>query len=125
MKAEALIAFMAFTCSGCFTASLYEGEKRGRDEVARISGDPRVTAGTPVTVILRQVDGHSLSIGQSSVDVLPGTHTLLVDCRIAETSSTTRHTIEAEVSAGSSYRLVADTGPGLRECTDVRLEASR
>jgi hypothetical protein len=124
MRAAPLIAFMAFVCSGCLTASMYEGERRPRDEVARITGDPRVTAGTPVTVILRQVDGRALSIGQSAVNVLPGTHTLLVDCRIAETSSVTRHTIEAEVSAGASYRLVADTGPGLRECTDVRLESN-
>jgi len=124
MRAATLIAFMALTCNGCLTASMYEGEKRDRDEVARITGDPRFTAGTPVTVILRQVDGRALNVGQSSVEVLPGTHQLLVDCRIAETSSVTRHTLEAEVSAGGSYRLVAETGPGLRECTDVRLESS-
>jgi hypothetical protein len=123
MRQAAFIALAALTCTGCLTAPMYEGEKRGRDEVAHIAGDPRVTAGTPVTAILRQVDGRTLNVGQSSVDVLPGVHKLLVDCRIAETSSVTRHTIDAEVSAGSSYRLVAETGAGLRECTNVRLEA--
>jgi hypothetical protein len=118
-----LILALCLTCSGCMTASMYDGEKRERDELARISGDLRVTAGTPVTVILRQVDGRTLNLGQSSVDVLPGAHKLLVDCRIAETSSVTRHTVDADVSAGASYRLVAETGPGLRECTDVHLEA--
>jgi hypothetical protein len=119
----AALFLTSFTLVGCPTAALYDGEKRGRDEVARISGDLPVTAGTPVTVILRQVDGRAIKFGTSSVDVLPGTHTLLVDCKIAETSSVTRHTVDAEVSAGSSYRLVAETGAGLRECTDVRLEA--
>ena len=124
MRGAILIGLLSFACSACLTASLYEGEKRSRDEVARISGDPRFTAGTPVTVILRQVDGQAINVSQSSVELLPGTHKLLVDCRIAETNSVTRHTIDADVSAGTSYRLVAETGPGLRECTAVHLEAS-
>ena len=101
----------------------YDGEPRERDELARISGDFRVTAGSPVSLILRQVDGHTLSVGENSIDVLPGEHRLLVDCRIAETDSVSRHSIDAEVSAGRRYRLVAETEPGLRGCTDVRLQA--
>jgi hypothetical protein len=46
-----------------------------------------------------------------------------VDCRIAETQSATRLSIDVEVSAGRHYRLSAETGPGLRECTNVTLEA--
>jgi hypothetical protein len=57
------------------------------------------------------------------VDVLPGSHSLLIDCRIRETNSTTRHSLDVEVWAGRRYKLVAETGPGLRECTSVRLEA--
>ena len=106
------------------TVQGYDGERRDADEVGRIVGDPPVSAGAPVSVILRQVDGRTLSIGQTSVDLLPGEHRLLVDCRIAETSSVTRHSIDAEVSAGRRYRLVAETGPGLRECTRVSLEAT-
>jgi hypothetical protein len=56
------------------------------------------------------------------VEVLPGKHHLLVDCRIAETQSVTRHDIETEVSAGRHYRLAAETSPGLRGCTNVSVE---
>lgn len=111
-------------CSGCMTAQVYDGPHRDKDEVARISGDLRITAGAPLTVILREVDDHPLTVGQSSVDVLPGSHRLLVDCRIAETESVTRHSIEAEVSAGRQYKLAAETGPGLRECINVTLQTA-
>lgn len=108
--------------AGCATGRSYEGERLAADEVANISGDLRVTAGAPVTVILRKVDDYELGFGESSVEVLPGKHQLLVDCRIAETSSVTRLSIEADVYAGEQYRLVAQTGPGLRECASVDLE---
>ena len=110
--------------AGCMTAQSYDGERRAPDEVAHIAGDLQVTAGAPMSLILRQVDGQTLSISQSAVEVLPGTHTLLVDCRLQETQSVSRHSIEVEVYAGRRYRLVAETGPGMRECTDVRLEGS-
>jgi hypothetical protein len=123
MSLRAATLALAMFCAGCMTVQGYDGERREADEVARIIGDLRVTAGAPLSVILRQVDGRTLQIGQSSVDVLPGTHELLVDCRIAETDSTTRHSLEVEVAAGRHYRLAAETGPGLRECTRVTLEA--
>lgn len=105
------------------TQQLYDGPKLGRNEVARISGDLRFNAGLPVTALLRQVDGHTLSISENSVEVEPGTHTLLVDCRVQETNSTSRYSLEVEVFAGRRYRLMAETGPGA-ECTGVYLEAS-
>jgi hypothetical protein len=108
---------------GCTTVQMYDGERRERDEVARIQGDYRVTAGAPVSVILRQVDDRTLSVGESAVEVLPGNHKLLVDCRIAETDSVSRHVVDAETSAGRRYRLTAETSPGLRECTAVHLQA--
>jgi hypothetical protein len=108
---------------GCTTVQMYDGERRERDEVAKIQGDYRITAGAPVSVILRQVDGRTLGVGESAVEVLPGSHKLLVDCRIAETDSVSRHLIEAETSAGRRYRLAAETSPGLRECTEVHLQA--
>jgi hypothetical protein len=116
---------MAALCAGCMSAQLYDGAKRDRDEVARIKGDPVVTAGSPVTVILRQVDGQDIGITQTSVEVLEGKHALLVDCRLAlaENKSTSRHALEVEVFGGRTYRLRPETGPGLRECTSVTLEA--
>lgn len=105
------------------TQQAYQGGKLPQDEVARISGDLRFTAGAPLSVLLRQVDGRTLGVSESSVDVLPGSHRLLVDCRIQEANSISRHTLQVEVLAGQRYRLVADAGPGLRECTAVRLES--
>ena len=109
-------------CSGCGTVQLYDGPRRSSDEVAHITGDLRFNAGSPLTVILRAVDDTPLNVGQNGVDVLPGKHRLLVDCRIAETGNVSRHSIEPEVSAGRHYKLVAETGPGLRECTQVTLQ---
>ena len=113
----------AVLVGGCMSVQLYDGPKRERDEVARISGDPVVTAGSPVTVVLRQVDDRDIGVAQTSVEVLEGKHTLLVDCRIAETKSTSRLLLEVEVFGGRHYRLRATTGPALRECTDVTLES--
>ncbi|HKS54417.1 MAG TPA: hypothetical protein VJS12_03985 [Steroidobacteraceae bacterium] len=109
-------------CSGCATAQLYDGPRRGNNEVAHISGDLRINAGSPLTLVLRQVDEVELNIGQNAVDILPGPHRLLVDCKIAETQSVSRHAVDVEVSAGRHYKLVAETGPGLRECTQVTLQ---
>jgi hypothetical protein len=122
MKTLLLALGSIVICSGCMTAQVYDGAKRESDEIARISGDPPITAGAPLSVILRMVDGQKLNVGQTSVDVLPGTHTLLVDCRIAETKRTTRHSLDVEVFAGRRYRLEGETGPGLRECTNVSLD---
>jgi hypothetical protein len=115
-------AAMLFACVGCMTQQSYEGPRRPADEVAHISGDLRVTAGAPMSVILRKVDNHTLGFSESGVDVLPGQHRLLVDCLIRETSSTTRHSIDVDVVEGRRYKLVADFSPGLRGCESVRLE---
>lgn len=118
-----LLAISAVLTSGCMSVQLYDGPKRDRDEVARITGDPVVSAGAPVSVILRQVDERDIGITQTSVEVLEGKHNLLVDCRIAETKAVSRHALEVEVYGGRSYRLRAETGPALRECTGVTLES--
>jgi hypothetical protein len=108
--------------SGCRTAQSYAGERRSKDEVARITGDTPIN-GAPLAVILRKVDRRELGFSESSVEVLPGKHALLVDCRIRETSSTTRHTLDVDVEAGGRYRLTADAAKGMRGCVDVRIEA--
>lgn len=118
-----LLAIGAVLAGGCMSVQLYDGPKRDRDEVARVTGDPVVTAGSPVTVVLRQVDGRDIGLTQTSVELLEGEHTLLVDCRIAETKAVSRHSLEVEVYGGRKYRLRAETGPALRECTGVTLES--
>ena len=114
---------LAAMLAGCMTQRAYDGPELARDEIARISGDLRFTAGVPVSALLRQVDGRTLGLSESSVDVPAGKHNLLVDCKVQETGSTTRHSLDVDVYGGQRYRLVAETGPGLRECTSVRLEA--
>lgn len=120
MSVMAIVAGLA----GCLSVQGYEGEKRARDELARVSGDPSVSAGAPLSLVLRKVDELELNVAQTSVDVLPGKHTLLVDCRISETRSVTRHSLEVEVEAGEHYRLMAETEVGLRGCAAVTLRAS-
>jgi hypothetical protein len=122
MKLRLVALSVIVACSGCATAQLYDGPRRSDDEVAHITGDLRINAGSPLTLVLRQVDEAELTIGQNAVDILPGKHRLLIDCRIAETQSVSRHAIDVEVSAGRHYKLVAETGPGLRECTQVTLQ---
>jgi hypothetical protein len=48
---------------------------------------------------------------------------VLVDCRVAETKSVSRHSLEVEVFGGRHYRLRPESGPGLRGCAGVSLEA--
>ena len=50
---------------------------------------------------------------------LPGRHVLLVDCRVAESGSLRRFTVEAELAPGRRYRLAADATA--RNCEAVRL----
>jgi hypothetical protein len=123
VKTLSALAMSAVLLGGCMSVQLYDGPKRDKDEVARITGDPVVTAGSPVTVILRQVDDRDIGLTQTSVELLEGKHHLLVDCRIAETKAVSRHALEVEVFGGRKYRLRAETGPALRECTGVTLES--
>lgn len=122
MRSSAILACCALV-SACATGQAYEGERRAGDEVARISGDLRFTAGAPVSVILRKVGDYELAMNETSVEVLPGKHRVVADCKVAETSSIARFTIDAEVYGGEQYRLVAETGPGLQACKGIHLEA--
>jgi hypothetical protein len=124
MKLRLVALAFVVVCSGCATAQLYDGPRRSAAEVARITGDLRINAGSPLTIVLRQVDDTPLNIGQNAADILPGKHRLLVDCRIAETESVSRHSVEVEVAGGRHYKLIAETGPGLRECTQVTLQTA-
>lgn len=114
----------ACALAGCFSVQGYEGARREAGELARISGDPSVNAGSPLILVLRKVDERTLNVAQTTVEVLPGKHTLLVDCRISENLSLTRHSVEVEVHAGEDYRLTADIEPGMRGCSAVSLRAT-
>ena len=118
----AVAAVTLLGTAGCRTAQSYAGARLTKDQVAVITGDTPVN-GAPLAVFLRKVDRRELGFSERSAELLPGKHSLLVDCRIRETSSTSRHTLEVEVEAGGRYRLAAEAAKGLRGCVDVRIEA--
>ena len=115
---KALLA-LAAAASGCATERLYEGALPA-GEAAIVRADPAVSAGAPVQVRLRRVDGREVGVSATRVELPPGPHVLLVDCRVAESGSVRRFTVEAELERGGRYRLVADTTA--RNCEAVRLD---
>ncbi len=104
---------------GCAALQAYDGPALPRAEVAILRADPVLSAGLPVEVVLRKVDETRIPPARNVVAVLPGAHTLMVDCRLPAQSSTTRFVLEVDVEAGASYRLEADATA--RECHDVSL----
>ena len=114
-----LLALAAMLASGCTTERAYEGPPLAADERAIVRADPVVSAGAPVQVRLRQVDDREVGLAASQVELAPGKHAFLVDCRIAESGSVRRFTVEAELEAGGRYRLVADATA--RNCEAVAL----
>jgi hypothetical protein len=109
----------ALLLAGCATERLYDGPPLPAGESAIVRADPVLSAGAPVQLRLRQVDGRAVGISASKVELPPGSHRLLVDCRIAESGSVRRFTVQAELEAGGRYRLVADTTA--RNCEAVEL----
>jgi hypothetical protein len=93
---------------GCGSYRVYEGPPLPRAERARVAADPSFSAGLPVQVILRKVDDREVPLGRSAVELAPGRHVLVVDCRLAEPGSTTRFALEVELDAGAEYRLEAE-----------------
>jgi hypothetical protein len=118
--APLLIFIVGLTMIGCASQRGYEGPSQSASDVAHIAGDSRI-AGAPLSVILRRVDDLDLGLWYSGVDVLPGEHTLLIDCTVTESKQTSRHHLDVDVDAGVKYRIVAATTPGNRECMDVQL----
>ena len=115
-----LLAFALVLQQGCMTLKAYDGSSRPATELARVQGDYKVRAGAPVSLLLRQVDGLAVDVRYSAVDLLPGNHSLLIDCAV-NGAAASRHRLQVDLVAARRYVIVAETGPGNRECTDVRL----
>ena len=105
--------------AGCATERAYEGAPLAKDERAVVRADPAVSAGLPVQVRIRQADGHDVGLQASKVELPPGKHTLIVDCRVAESGTVRRFTLEEELDAGGRYRIVANATA--RNCEAVAL----
>jgi hypothetical protein len=111
----------ALLLAGCATERAYEGPPLPAGERAIVRADPVVSAGLPVQVRIRRADGRDVGVSASRVELPPGPHSLVVDCRVAESGSVRRFTVEGELVAGGRYRLVADATA--RNCEAVELIA--
>ena len=103
----------------CATERAYDGPELPAGESATVRADPVVSAGLPVQLRIRSVDGREVGISASKVELPPGSHALLVDCRVAESGSVRRFTVEADLESGRRYRLEAEATA--RNCEAVRL----
>jgi hypothetical protein len=119
LAALALLAALG----GCATARVYDGAVRPADELARIDGAPRFSAGLPIAAVIRKVDATVLSTGYSRASVAPGPHTVLIDCHVYAAHTTTRFELTIDAEAGSRYVLVPVSAAGNRACEAVHVEA--
>ncbi|HEY7739191.1 MAG TPA: hypothetical protein VIB01_01115 [Steroidobacteraceae bacterium] len=113
------VAIVAAFLAGCATERAYPGPELPPAQRAVVRADPALSAGLPVTVRLRQVDGRDVPLSAARVELAPGAHRLLVDCRVRESGAQARFALAVEVEAGGSYRLVAEATA--RNCEAVRL----
>jgi hypothetical protein len=114
-------ALAAALVAACTTTRLYDGPRLPPGERAVVRADPAVSAGLPVQLRLRQVDGQDVALAASAVELAPGAHELLVDCRVAESGSVRRFRVEGDLAAGGRYRLVARANA--RNCEAVEVVA--
>ena len=104
---------------GCATERAYDGPPLPAGESATVRADPIVSAGLPVQLRIRSVDGREVGLTASKIELPPGRRVLLVDCRVAESGSVRRFTVEVELDPGRRYRLAAEATA--RTCEAVRL----
>ena len=77
-----------------------KGRRCRQSERAIVRADPVVSAGLPVQLRLRQVDGREVGLSASAVELRAGRARLLVDCRVAESGSVHRFTVDGELEPG-------------------------
>lgn len=109
----------AFAVAACATERAYEGPALAKEERAVVRADPVVSAGSPVQVRIRQADGHDVGLTASKVELPPGKHSFVIDCKVAASGAVRRFTLEEELDAGGRYRIVADATT--RNCEAVAL----
>jgi hypothetical protein len=110
---------LAVLLCGCATERAYEGPRLPPGERAVVRADPVVSAGLPVQVRIRRADGRDVGLSADRVELPPGRHSIVVDCRVAESGTLRRFTLEEELEAGGRYRVVAEATA--RNCEAVAL----
>ncbi|MET0986471.1 MAG: hypothetical protein ABW034_13805 [Steroidobacteraceae bacterium] len=123
MKLQSVAWIVCVALGGCSTLRAYDDPELKRDEVAVVAGDYRFNAGSPLTLILRAVDGQPLDARYHAVELAPGEHVFVVDCRLRETQTTSRHEVSASVAPGVRYGFTAEVAPGMRGCDSVQLQS--
>jgi len=105
----ALGAAIVSLLAGCSTTKLYEGENLSRENVAIIKGGSDLDFVSKLTAFIKSVDGIELSKTSTSVEVLPGDHTVVAKCThmgdVLVPYSTNTETHMVEVEAGKTYKL--------------------
>ncbi|MGH8252198.1 MAG: hypothetical protein ACREVI_16150 [Steroidobacteraceae bacterium] len=115
-----LLALLAVAlASACAVERVYDGPALPKSERAIVRADPAVSAGLPVAVRLRRVDEREIPLSATAVELPPGSHELLVDCRVEQSGSLRRFSLAVELEAGAEYRLVAVASA--RKCEAVEL----
>jgi len=117
MRALPLLALAA--TAACTTQRIDTGPGLPRGEIAIVRADPAFSAGLPVSLRLRKAGDRKIAFHASAIELPPGHHSLLVDCRVLESGVTRRFVVEADLEAGREYRLVARATA--RKCDAVEL----
>ncbi|MEX1108990.1 MAG: hypothetical protein WEC00_08780 [Dongiaceae bacterium] len=113
-----LVCLIAAASVACATQRVYPvALPPGTRAIVR--ADPALSAGLPVQLRLRQVGDRKIALHANAVELPPGRHSLLVDCRVLESGVTHRFVVEADLEAGGEYRLVARASA--RNCDAVEL----
>ena len=123
MNLQQLSLIVVVALAGCSTLRAYDGPQLGREEVAVVAGDYRFNAGSPLSLILRAVDGKTIDARYHAVELPPGEHVFVVDCLLRETQTATRHEVTATVDPGARYGFTAELAPGMRGCASVQLQS--
>lgn len=107
----ATIGSLLISILGCTTTDSNTSADTADSDIAIIRGASRATVlVSPTPVIIREVDGKSVSGASSSVRVAPGVHTLLVTCYESMFSKNT-HELTITVVAGATYELLSRIDP--------------
>ena len=102
-----MLLAIAFAAIAACTTQHIDTTAGSRGQSAIVRADPAFSAGLPVQVRLRKAGDRKISFHASAVELPPGHHSLLVDCRVLESGVTRRFMVEADLEAGREYRLVA------------------
>ena len=96
---------------GCGTTDMIDGPDSSEANLALILGASRGTVlFSPRAVVIKSVDGKSVSVTANSVRVSPGIHVLIVTCYQSLFSRNT-HELTVSVEAGETYTLSSQIVP--------------